>query len=98
MNLHVTNTLTGFFGSYGQHESDDKDTTINRAYAVSENNEDDSVRIPDQDQVCCIMADLLQPQQAGNDKVDQQQDAFLDDICENLKKMDSFLPIINWLS
>ena len=34
-----------FVGSSGQHENDDDDTTITRAYAASENDEDDSVRM-----------------------------------------------------
>ena len=37
-----------FLGSSGQHGSDDEDNTITRAYAASENDEDDSVSIPDQ--------------------------------------------------
>ena len=37
-----------FLGSSGQHDSDDEDNTITRAYAGSENDEDDSVSIPDQ--------------------------------------------------
>lgn len=89
-----------FLVSYRQHDSDDEDTTITRACAVSENNEDAFVSIPDQDQVCHDAAELLQPEQAGNDKFNQQQDVFLDDTCQNLKKnrkMESLLPIINWL-
>ena len=54
-------------GSSGYCESHDKDTTITRAYAVSENDEDDSLSIPDQDQVCHDMAELLQHQETGND-------------------------------
>ena len=74
-----------FLGSSGQHDSDDEDNTITRAYAASENDEDDSVSIPDQVQVCHDVAELLQPEQVGNDKTDQQQVAFLDDICQNFK-------------
>ena len=61
-----------FLGSFGLHESDDEDTTITRAYAVRENDEDDCVSIPDQDQVCHDVEELLQLEKAGNDKVDQQ--------------------------
>ena len=40
------------------------------------------------------MAELLQPEQAGNDKVDQQQDAFLDNICQNFKgKQEEGIPL-----
>ena len=39
-----------FVGSSGQHESDDEDTTVTRAYAARKNEEDDYVSIPDQDQ------------------------------------------------
>ena len=74
-----------FVGSSGQHESGDEDTTITRAYLVSENDEDNSVSIPDQTQVCHDVAELYQPEQAEHDKVDQQQGAFLDDICQNFK-------------
>ena len=39
---------------------------------------------------------LLQPQQAENYKVDQQQDSFLDDICQNFKeKQEKGLPLTN---
>ena len=40
------------------------------------------------------MAELLQPEQAGNDKVDQQQDAFLDNISQNFKgKQEEGIPL-----
>ena len=88
-----------FSGTSGQDESDGKDTTVSRAYAVNENDEDDSASISDQDQVCHDMTEPLQSQQAGNDKVGQQQNAFLDGICQYFKeknrKRDSLLPIIN---
>ena len=32
------------------------------------------------------MTEPLQSQQAGNDKVDQQQNAFLDGICQDFKE------------
>ena len=56
-----------FVNSSGKHESDGEDTTITRAYAVSESYEDDSVSTPDQDQVCHGVEELLQSEQAGND-------------------------------
>ena len=56
-----------FVSSSGQHESDGEDTTITRAYAVSESYEDDSVTTPDQDQVIHDVEELLQSEQAGND-------------------------------
>ena len=70
----------------GQDEGDGEDTTVTRAYAVSENDEDDYASISDQDQVCHDMTEPLQSQHAGNDKVDQQQNAFLDGICQIFKK------------
>ena len=46
------------------------------------------------------VAELLKPEQARNNKVDQQQDVFLDDIRQNFKgKQEEEIPliIINWL-
>ena len=60
-----------FVGRSGQHESDDKDTTITRAYVVSENDEDDSVSITDQDHVCGDVAELPQLKYAGNGKINK---------------------------
>ena len=42
------------------------------------------------------MAELLQPEQVGNDKTDQQQNAFLDDISKNFKgKQEERIPLTN---
>ena len=92
---HTCSKYVGrFISSSGQHESVDEDNTITRAYTASENDEDDP--LPDQDQVCHDVAELLQPEQTGNYKVDQQQDAFLGDICQNFKgKQEERIPLIN---
>ena len=83
-----------FVISSDQHENDDEDTTITRAYVACD--EDDSVSIRDQDQVCHDVAELLQLEQARNNKVDQHQDAFLDDICQNFKeKQEAGIPLTN---
>ena len=92
---HTCSKYVGrFIGSSGQHESVDEDNTITRAYAASENDEDDS--IPDQDQVCHDVTELIIIIITGNYKVYQQQDAFLGDKCQNFKgKQVEGIPLIN---
>ena len=87
-------------GSSGQHDSDYEDITIARAYAASENDEEDSVSILDQDQVCHDVQSFFSQNRQEMIKLISNMTPFQTTYVRILKKnrkREFFLPMINWL-